>query len=380
LKAFENIRGLELFEIYNSAVVLMQGLFVVEVLQLKETHPKMARIIRWLLISRVLVTLIFILFWVFWWSIMVYHVAFIAIMAGCSLFLLKRNKGFYRYILVGNITIVTALIAVFVIRFLDVHDILPNWFSADRRGAPFHIMQVALFVDMVFYFAGLAFRDKQMEKDKLSFQQQYGESELKALRSQMNPHFIFNVLNTIESYTLQHNKEAASAAIQKFSRLTRIVLENSRNPLVSFDQDLYALKLYVELEQLRYGKKFTTTYNIDETLLNGNYAVPPMIIQPFVENAIIHGLRNKKNGKGRLVISATSEMNGLLVVITDNGIGRKEAGNFKSASGMFRESLGIRFTQDRIAMYNSTTGKKSIAEIVDLEEGTQVSILFPQGS
>lgn len=124
------------------------------------------------------------------------------------------------------------------------------------------------------------------------FEQKFSESELKALRSQINPHFIFNVLNTIESYALQNNSMAVSDIIQKFSKLTRLVLENSMQPLVLVTQDLEALQLYIKLEKMRYDKQFKVRYDIYPTLLEAGYYIPSMIIQPYVENAILHGLRN----------------------------------------------------------------------------------------
>jgi LytS/YehU family sensor histidine kinase len=144
------------------------------------------------------------------------------------------------------------------------------------------------------------------------FNQKFSESELKALRAQMNPHFVFNILNTIESYALDNNKEAASVMIQKFSRLTRLVLENSMNQFVPFENDLKSLQLYIELEQMRYADKFLVVYNIQQHILEENYLIPPMIIQPFVENAIIHGLRNKADGNGILNYQPAFRMDILL--------------------------------------------------------------------
>ncbi len=114
-----------------------------------------------------------------------------------------------------------------------------------------------------------AFEVEKEAKLVADFTRKSSESELKALRSQMNPHFIFNIFNTIESYALDNNKEAASEMIQKFSKLTRLVLENSMNLLVLFQQDWKALQLYIELEQMRYTDKFSVLYNIQEQILQG---------------------------------------------------------------------------------------------------------------
>ena len=118
--------------------------------------------------------------------------------------------------------------------------------------------------------------------------------------------------------------------IQKFSKLTRLVLENSMNQLVPFENDWKSLQLYIELEQMRYAEKFLVTYNVEEEILEQGYSIPPMIIQPFVENAIIHGLRNKANGNGILDLSAGLQDGYIIVQVRDNGIGRVSAAQLKA--------------------------------------------------
>jgi sensor histidine kinase YesM len=210
------------------------------------------------------------------------------------------------------------------------------------------------------------------------FNRKFSESELKALRSQMNPHFVFNILNTIESYALENNKEAASAMIQKFSRLTRLVLENSMSQLVPFENDWKSLQLYIELEQMRYADRFLVVYNVQEQILEQNYFIPPMIIQPFVENAIIHGLRNKADDSGILNLSACVRNGHLVVEVEDNGIGRAKAAELKVNNSIHKNSLGIKVTQDRISIFNNLSpNKKANIEIQDLPKGTKVMIWLP---
>ena len=207
------------------------------------------------------------------------------------------------------------------------------------------------------------------------FNRKFSESELKALRSQMNPHFVFNILNTIESYALENNKEGVSAMIQKFSRLTRLVLENSMNQLVPFQNDWRSLQLYIELEQMRYADDFRVIYNVQDEILEGEYFVPPMIIQPFVENAIIHGLRNKADHGGILNLSARLQDEYIIVEVQDNGIGRVKAAELKGSNSIQKRSLGIKLTQDRISIFNNLKQNKKInVEIEDLIEGTKVTI------
>src|SRR4030095_7485656 len=126
--------------------------------------------------------------------------------------------------------------------------------------------------------------------------------------------------------------------IQKFSRLTRLVLENSMSQLVPFENDLKSLQLYIELEQMRYTDKFTVVYNIQEQITEGDYLIPPMIIQPFVENAIIHGLRNKADDSGILSLSANLQNGYIIVEVADNGIGRVKAAALKASNPIQKRS------------------------------------------
>jgi sensor histidine kinase YesM len=210
------------------------------------------------------------------------------------------------------------------------------------------------------------------------FNRKFSESELKALRSQMNPHFVFNILNTIESYALENNKKAASDMIQKFSRLTRLVLENSMSQLVPFENDWKSLRLYIELEQMRYANKFLVKYNVQKEILERDYFIPPMIIQPFVENAIIHGLRNKADDCGILNLSANLQNGYIIVQVEDNGIGRARAAELKVNNPIHKNSLGIKVTQDRISIFNNLSpNRKANVEIQDLHDGTRVVIRLP---
>jgi tetratricopeptide (TPR) repeat protein len=226
-------------------------------------------------------------------------------------------------------------------------------------------------------------KEKALEIEKeakllAEFNRKFSESELKALRSQMNPHFVFNILNTIESYALENNKEGVSVMIQKFSRLTRLVLENSMNQLVPFQNDWRSLQLYVELEQMRYADDFLVVYNIQDEVLDGEYLIPPMIIQPFVENAIIHGLRNRADHYGILNLSVRLQNEYIIVEVQDNGIGRAKAASLKGNNPIKKNSLGIKLTQDRISIFNNLKqGKKVNVEIEDLVEGTKVTIAIP---
>jgi signal transduction histidine kinase len=438
LSAFENLRGIELFNLINGFAILMQGLFILEILQLKGKLPRFTLITKCILLFQLLINIAYTTVWfvnkqyVFVFPLIwpIHQFLLLLVMFSWVWYLATIRKGFYRFIFLGAITILIAFTLLFIVQLFDLYYLLPAWAAGDKRGGVNHFMQIALLADMCFYFTGLAYRDGEVEKEKIIFQQQliaqleankalqekfrgeleqqvkekttelmeqrqaletereaklfadfnrkFSESELKALRSQMNPHFVFNIFNTIESYALENNKEAASDMIQKFSRLTRLILENSMNQLVPFENDWKALQLYIQLEQMRYADKFLVAYEIQDQILEHGYLIPPMIIQPFIENAIIHGLRNKPGNSGILNLSARVKNGYIVVQVEDNGIGREKAALLKANNPIHKNSFGIKVTQDRISMFNNLNqDRKASVEIVDLPEGTRVVISVP---
>lgn len=212
----------------------------------------------------------------------------------------------------------------------------------------------------------------KLEKLKVSIEQ-------RMLKSQMNPHFIFNSLNSINSFIGENNTAEAQIYLTKFARLMRLILENSRKTMVSLSDEVSALELNLELEQLRFEGKFDFEIFIDPSLETEDVYLSPMLIQPFVENSIKHGLRNNKSG-GMIALSFIPD-NGLLICeVTDNGIGRKASENI----GMNKHvSLGTEVTNERLNMLKQDSGKNAGFEIIDLTDnnnhptGTKVIIRIP---
>jgi ligand-binding sensor domain-containing protein len=182
--------------------------------------------------------------------------------------------------------------------------------------------------------------------------QKVAETEMMALRSQMNPHFIFNCLNSIDNLIQTDQKEKATDYLAKFARLIRAILENSKTNTIPCWKDLEALKLYLQMEELRWDKKITCNISIAGEIQNGDYKVPPMVIQPFVENAIHHGLLNKVAPDKKLTIDVKLENNNIKYTITDNGVGRAKAEEYKKMNRSSGNSLGIQITKDRIGLFN----------------------------
>jgi tetratricopeptide (TPR) repeat protein len=180
----------------------------------------------------------------------------------------------------------------------------------------------------------------EIEKSKL-------EIEQRLLRSQMNPHFIFNSMNSINSFITDNDASSAQLFLSKFSRLIRYILENSREPFIPFQDEMNTLELYLELEQLRFENKFSFSIVNDFEENPEDILIPPMFIQPFIENAIIHGIQNKK-GKGHISIELKIENNQMLCIIKDDGIGREKAASFKNKKAISHDSLGIKVINERL--------------------------------
>jgi len=178
------------------------------------------------------------------------------------------------------------------------------------------------------------------------------ESELKAIRAQMNPHFIFNVLNSIESYIVENDSKTASRLVQKFASLSRLILENSTQSMVSADREWKALRLYAELEVMRFNKQFSCSFHADPSIDLSRLLLPPMLVQPLIENAIHHGMRNSTAENNAITVSLEQTEGTLLFTVADNGIGIDEAEKFKTFSAIKSKSIGISSIKERIEIFN----------------------------
>lgn len=223
------------------------------------------------------------------------------------------------------------------------------------------------------------------KKQKIDFERKVEMSriELKALRSQMNPHFIFNSLNSIQHYIFNAKSDEAIKYLSKFARLVRIILNNSDKPTVTVEEDLEALKLYLELEQMRFEEKFDYEVIVDPSVDSDYDIMPPLLMQPYVENAILHGL-NPKSVKGKLTITLNSKNNFLICTITDNGIGRDKAAEIKRTMPYRKhKSLGMKITEDRLKILNEINNSQLSVTINDLKDakgealGTRVQLFVP---
>ena len=224
---------------------------------------------------------------------------------------------------------------------------------------------------------------RKEEKIKSDFAKTMAEVEMKALRAQMNPHFLFNCLNSIHRYIVVNDTLNASDYLTKFSKLIRLILEGSASDTTTLENEIKQLSLYIEMEAMRFDDQFTYSIVVDNKLAIETIVLPSMIIQPYIENAIWHGLLNKVTG-GHLSIIFNDIGNAVLeVMISDDGIGRQKAAELKSKSALKHKSYGMQITNDRIKALNQMYNTGAEVTIEDLKDkdgngcGTKVCLRIP---
>ena len=255
------------------------------------------------------------------------------------------------------------------------------------RTAWFDGLVIVFFLALTWLFLTLRIkqiRRRQAEQEELN--KRLAETEHMALQAQMNPHFIFNCLNSIQQYIFDQDVFAANKYITGFAKLIRATLHNSSKAFISLADEIDYLSSYLSLEKLRFKEKMNYTMEIEPSLRPEleNIYIPPMLIQPYVENSMRHGLRHKQDGEGIIRIKVMQEGDKLSVVIEDNGIGRDQAARYKTREHIEYQSRGMSLTADRIRLINTVNGDSILAEIIDLKGplgeamGTRVIVRFPR--
>ncbi|HRX93151.1 MAG TPA: histidine kinase, partial [Chitinophagaceae bacterium] len=235
----------------------------------------------------------------------------------------------------------------------------------------FRIGLVLLIVALVYWF--YKFRINQVrkkEKLKTQYEKKLANVEMTALLAQMNPHFLFNSLNSIDSYIIRNESNKASEYLNNFARLMRLILQNSRSNYTSLKDEVELLDLYLQMESLRFKDKFQYEINVSDDIDVNTEVIPPMLIQPYVENAIWHGLMHKKEGSvGKVKINISQKNNQLVCAVEDNGIGREKAEQIKASKpGNHKPSMGMQITKDRIDLINQLYNTNTSVEIVDMKD------------
>ncbi|HEX5154126.1 MAG TPA: histidine kinase [Parafilimonas sp.] len=222
--------------------------------------------------------------------------------------------------------------------------------------------------------------EKQLKQTE--HQRRLNDLTFSSLRSQMNPHFIFNALNTIQSYVYMNDKKSAASYLGKFSELMRKILDNSSKQAIALDEEIHLLRLYIDIEKARFGDNLIVQIKVQENLDTEALVVPPMLIQPYVENAIKHGLLHKPGEKKLDITISARNGEGLEIAIEDNGIGRTKSMELNKTK-LNHHSFATRANEQRIHLLNDQFGKKASVKIIDIKNandaptGTKVILLLP---
>jgi len=226
-------------------------------------------------------------------------------------------------------------------------------------------------------------RLRHENKLKAEFTKKLHKTEMRALRAQMNPHFIFNCLNSINRYIVKSDHKTASGYLTRFAKLIRLILDNSANDTITLDKEIQTLQLYIDMEKLRFDNVFDYSIKLDEGICAEAVSLPSMLLQPYVENAIWHGLLHRETHRGQLRISFHLSDEILTAVVEDNGIGRKKAKELKSKEVIKNKSHGMKISGDRIALINELYNLNAAVKVDDLmndrgdAQGTRVTITIP---
>ncbi|MFY7911362.1 MAG: sensor histidine kinase [Emticicia sp.] len=300
------------------------------------------------------------------------RIPLILVYIGILVFTAKKvRSSMVKYVLVSNgILIVFGLIAWLKAGFLNQQ----VWYGIFNH---LFTLPFAILLEIIVFALAIAKKIGDERQAKNALEKKAIEVEMMALRSQMNPHFVFNSLNTVRYFVLSDQKEKAKNYLAKFSKLLRTILSYSKENTISLRNELEAIKLYIDVELGRFESNFFYSINIDEEIELDSVMIPPLLLQPFVENAIIHGLRNSDKTERILAIkvSQTYEKH-LEISIVDNGVGRTKANEIQYKQDVLHKSFGTTITNQRIELFNQSYAKQIKVETIDLvdESGTKVII------
>lgn len=222
----------------------------------------------------------------------------------------------------------------------------------------------------------------ELQLEKVNLEKNLNQSKLKAIKSQMNPHFFYNALNTIQSFILSNDKKQAVNYLSKFSTLTRTILEMTEKDLVSITEEIKTLSLYLDIEKVRFNDDFNYEILADSNVDTDNIKIPSMFLQPFVENAVKHGLLHQTEEK-KLIIHFEKLVDQIKISIDDNGIGRKKSNELNQIKNNKHQSFATNAMQNRVNLLNQFTQKNISIEYIDKQNqnnqslGTTVVFVIP---
>lgn len=288
-------------------------------------------------------------------------------------------KGpFIRYIQIGS----TVLLFGALIGFLEQLLQMKPSDNVLMRLAPSFGLNYAVLVEIFCFSMALAYKTWLSQRNRNRLIRSIKESELRTLRSQINPHFIFNSLNSIKAYILKDRQLEASEYLTDFSTLMRAILQQSKEKFITLSEELETTLLYVKLENLRFENGFTFNFSIDENINTDEILIPPMLFQPYLENAIKHGLMSKNDDRILNLSIKQKTKEELLITIDDNGIGREQA-SLQRKNTLKHQSMGMSINDERVQLLGVTNDLHISIKVIDkkskkgISEGTTVEINLP---
>lgn len=359
-------------------------LFISDFLELPKTAPQFEKTIRFylkllvvLLIADTLLNFVFRWYQAggYIWIISQPTIAFFGIYS--TFVVLKQRGSFVKYIKWGSVALLLGVILGILEQILLMKP-FENVLMRLALSTPFN---VGVLVEILCFSTALGYKTWLRQRNRNQLMKSVKESDLRTLRSQINPHFIFNSLNAIKSYILNHRSVEASEYLTDFSTLMRSILQHSKEKLISLTDELETIFLYIKLEKLRFDDGFEFIYHIDKTIDTDETFIPPMLLQPYIENAIKHGLMNKAADR-QLSISIKSLPDKTLIIIDDNGIGREQASLLRK-NILKHQSMGMDINDERVKLLAMTNDWHISVEIIDKKapdgtsDGTKVMIYLP---
>lgn len=369
--------------IYVLLTHIFYFLFIFEFLELKNHFPLLAKVFRWVIISLsiILLTDIFVLFVLkrLDWSTKLYWTLqdIFPVLNIILLFMIFRAKGrVARNIQIGSTFLMIGGLAGFLTHYFDNLNLILF------RINPSLLFAAGTLLEIFFFSVAIGIRSYNVQREQKSLQKSIMESELRTLRSQINPHFVFNSLNSIKSYILTHRSTEASEYLTDFSTLMRATLQYSKEQLITLEDELEIMLLYISLEKRRFEENFIFNFELDPNINTDEIMIPPMLLQPYIENAIKHGLMNK-DGFRILTLKVQNENSAFIrIEIEDNGIGREQASLLKKNTPK-HQSMGMSINEERINLLSKTNDYLIDVHIEDkiskenITEGTKVVIRIP---
>lgn len=371
--------------IYGLIANMFYFLFISDFLELAKIAPKFDRVIK-IYVFYVLTTLLvldtllnFVLHKYqlggYIWVLSQPVISFFGLYSTFRILTLKGS--FVKYIKWGSIALLLGVILGFLEQILMMKP-LENVLMRLSLSIPFN---VGVLVEILCFSTALGYKTWLRQRNRNLLMKSVKESDLRTLRSQINPHFIFNSLNSIKSYILNHRSVEASEYLTDFSTLMRSILQHSKEKLISLADELETAFLYIKLEKLRFDNSFDFVYQIDEGIDTQEIFIPPMLLQPYIENAIKHGLMNKATER-ELSISINRAENNIIITIDDNGIGREQAALLRKNT-FKHQSMGMDINDERVKLLAITNDWHIEIQIIDKKNkdgqaaGTKVLISLP---